>query len=132
MHEPHQFRLAICAHKAVEVAGVCMLLMGQGSLAGLTLGHLSIASQTGVLAVVPILGVTLTRYAGSLANRWTSSSLLAACTFVADAVIHASHYPGAFGEAALTAVGAFIFSLGVSYTPVGRRIDGLAEQLRSR
>ena len=129
MHEPHKFRLAICAHKAVEVTGVCMLLMGQGSL---TLGHLSIASQTGVLAVVPILGVTLTRYARSLANRWISSGLLAACTFVADALIHASHYPGAFGEAALTAVGAFIFSVGVSYTPVGRRIDGLAERLRSK
>ena len=132
MHGPHQFRLVMCAHKAVEVAGVCMLLMGQGSLAGLTLGHLGLASQTGLLAVVPILGVTLTRYARSLANRWTSSGLLATCTFFADAVIHGSHYPGVYTEAALTAVGAFLVSVAVSYTPVGRRIDRLAEQLRSR
>ena len=130
MHGPHQFRLAICVHKAVEVAGVCMLLMGQGTLAGLTLGHLSLASQTGLLAVVPVLGVTLTRYARSFANRWTSSVILAVCTFVADSVIHASHYPGAYTEAVLTAVGAFIFSVGVSYTPVGRRIDRLAARLR--
>ena len=130
MHGPHQFRLAICVHKAVEVAGVCMLLMGQGTLAGLTLGHLSLASQTGLLAVVPVLGVTLTRYARSFANRWTSSGILAVCTFVADSVIHASHYPRVYTEAVLTAVGAFIFSVGVSYTPVGRRIDRLAARLR--
>ena len=42
-------------------------------------------------------------------------------------MIHASHYSGEYTEAALTAVGAFLFSLIVSYTPVGARIDRLAE-----
>ena len=132
IHKKHQFRLAVCAHKAVEVGGVCMILMVQGNLAGLTLGHIGIASQTGLLAVVPVLGVTLTRYARHLTNRWTSSVFLAVCTFVADAAIHASHYPGAYTEAAFTAVGAFVFSVAVSYTPVGRRIDRLAETLVHR
>ena len=125
--EKHQVRLAMCAHKAVEVGGVCILLMVQGNVAGLTIGHLGIASQTGLLAVIPLLGVTLTKYARHLANRWTSAVLLAAFTFVADAAVHASHYPGAYTEAALSAVGAFVFSVVVSYTPVGKRIDRLAD-----
>ncbi len=117
----------MCAHKAVEVGGVCLLLMVQGDLAGVTLTHLGVASQTGLLAVAPVLGVTLTKYARHLANRWTSSALVAVCTFFADAAIHASHYPGAYTEAAYTAVGAFIFSVVVSYTPIGKRIDRFAE-----
>jgi hypothetical protein len=127
VHGRHQYRLAMCGHKAVEVAGVCMLLMVQGNIAGLTVTHLGVATQTGLLAVVPVLGITLTRYVHHLANRWVASAVLAVCTFVADAAIHGSHYPGAYSEAALTAVGAFVFSVVVSYTPLGHRIDALIE-----
>jgi hypothetical protein len=62
-----------------------------------------------------------------LINRWTSSVILGVCTFVADAVVHPSHYPGACTEAALTGIGATIFSLLISHTPVGARIECLAE-----
>ena len=132
LHGKHQFRLAMCAHKAVEAGAVCLVLMVQGDLAGLTLGHVGIASQTGALAVIPVLGVTLTRHARHLANRWTSSALLAVCTFAADAAMHESHYPGAYTEAALTALGAFVFSVVVSYTPIGKRIDHFAESFLPR
>jgi hypothetical protein len=117
----------MCGHKAVEVGAVCALLMVQGDVAGITLAHLSIASKTGLLGVFPILGVTYTRYARHLTNRWASSALLGLCTFVADAAIHASHYPGALTEAALTGIAAFLLSLAISYTRVGKKIDRLAE-----
>jgi hypothetical protein len=129
LHERHRFRLALCGHKAVEVAGVCVLLMVQGDLAGITLTHLAIASKTGILGVFPMLGVTFTHHAHHLANRWTSSALVAVSTFAADAAVHASHYPGAYTEAALTAVGAFVLSLAISFTPLGKRIDRLAESV---
>ena len=132
MHGKNRFRLALCGHKAVEASGVCVLLMVQGNLATLTLGHVGIASQTGLLAVVPLLGVTLTRYAQHLANRWTSSGLIALCTFLADAAIHGSHYPGAYTEAALTATGAFFFSVIVFFTPIGKRIEELGETFLHR
>jgi hypothetical protein len=48
----------------------------------------------------PVLGVTLTRHAHHLANRWLCSVLLAVSAFAADAWIHKSHYPGAYTEAA--------------------------------
>jgi hypothetical protein len=49
------------------------------------------------------------------------------CAFLADALVHGSHYPGAYTEAALTALGAFALSIAVSYTPVGKQMDRLAE-----
>lgn len=127
LHHRHQFRAALFGHKAIEAAGVCVLLMVQGDLGAVTLAHLAIAAKTGLLATTPALLVTFTRHARHFANRWTSSALLGVFTFAADGWIHASHYPGAYTEAALTGLGAFAFSVAVSYTPVGRAIDRRAE-----
>jgi hypothetical protein len=85
-----------------------------------------------MLAVAPLVAVTLTNYAGHMVNRWTSSALIGLTTFVADAAIHGSHYPGAYTEAALTAVGAFVFSVIVSFTPLGKRIEQLGEAFLHR
>ena len=127
LHARDKFRIVLCGHKAAEVGGVCLVLMVQGHLAGLTLAHLLIASKTGAIAVTPLLGVTMTRHARHLANRWVVSALLGGFGFIADALIHGSHYPGAYTEAALTGFGAFVLSLALSYTALGRRIDALAE-----
>jgi len=126
-NERHQFRLVLCGHKAVEVGAVCLVLMVQGHLAEVTLAHFLIATKTGLWAICPALGITFTRYARHLVNRWTSSAFLGFCTFFADALSHESHYPGAYTEAALTGIGAFAFSLLISYTPIGKHIDRLAE-----
>jgi len=123
----YQFRMVLCGHKAVEAGAVCMLLMVQGNLAAITMGHLEIAAKTGLLAIVPVLGLSYSRHARHFVNRWTTSALLAICTFLADAIAHASHYAGEYTEAALTGLGAFAFSVAISYTPLGKRIDRLAE-----
>ena len=125
LHERHRFRLALCGHKAVEAGAVCLLLMVQGDVVALTPAHFLLASKTGLLSVFPAMAVSFTPYARHLLNRWTCSVLLAFCTFVVDAAVHESHYPGELTEAALTALGAFAFSIAVSYTPVGKYIDRL-------
>jgi len=117
----------LCGHKAVETGAACLLFMIQGELGQATLGHFLVASKTGALTVFPLLGVTLTRHARHFANRWMSAIFVAACAFFADAVIHESHYPGAYSEAALTAAGAFALSVILSYTSVGKQVDRLAE-----
>ncbi len=106
---------------------MCLLLMVQGQLAAVTLTHVEIATRTGLLAVAPAVVLTFTRFARHLVNRWTSSVFFAACTFLADSAIHASHYRGEYTEAAMTALGTFLFSVAVSYTPVGKKIDALGE-----
>ena len=127
LNQRHQFRLVLCGHKAVEVGAVCLVLMVQGNLGEVTLAHFLIATKTGLWAISPALGITFTRYARHLVNRWTSSAFLGLCTFLADALSHESHYPGAYMEAFLTGIGAFVFSIVISYTPIGKHIDRLAE-----
>jgi len=132
LNKKHQFRLVLCGHKAVEAGAVCLLLMVQGNLLALTAAHFLIATKTGLLAVSPAVGLTFTKQARHLANRWTASALLGICTFAADALVHQSHYPGEYTEAALTGLGAFLFSLAISYTPLGKKIDHLAEDFFDR
>jgi len=127
LHEKHQFRLFLFGHKGIEAGAVCLVLMVQGHLLGLTAAHVVVASKTGLLATLPTLGLSFTPYARHFVNRWTSSAFLGICTFAADAFMHPSHYPGEYTEAVLTAVGAFLFSVVVSYTPLGARIERLAE-----
>jgi uncharacterized membrane protein len=122
-----QFRLMLFGHKAVEAGAACLLLMVQGQLAQATLGHFLIASETGILTVFPLLGITWTRHARHFSNRWASAVFVGVCAFFADAFIHASHYRGEYTEAAFTAFGAFALSVLISYTPVGKQIDRLAE-----
>jgi len=117
----------LCGHKAVEAGAVCLVLMVQGHLVDATLAHLLIATKTGTLAVFPALGLTFTRHARHFANKWAASIFIGVCTFLADGAIHASHYPGEYTEAALTGAGAFALSLAIASTPLGRRIDALAE-----
>ena len=117
---------------ALVVCAVCLLLMVQGNLLALTAAHFLIATKTGLLAVSPAVGLTFTKQARHLANRWTASALLGICTFAADALVHQSHYPGEYTEAALTGLGAFLFSLAISYTPLGKKIDHLAEDFFDR
>ena len=122
----------LCGHKAVETGAACLLLMLQGQLAQATFGHFLVASQTGVLTVFPLLGITWTSHARHFANRWVSAMFVGACAFFADAVVHGSHYPGKYTEAALTAIGAFALSVVISYTPIGKQIDRLAEAFLHR
>ena len=132
IHKRHQFRLMLCGHKAVETGAACLVFMVQGQLGQATLGHFLIAAKTGVLTVFPLLGITLTRHARHFANRWMSAIFVGACAFFADAVIHESHYPGAYTEALFTAAGAFALSVLLSYTALGKRIDRLAESFLHR
>jgi hypothetical protein len=129
LHDKHQFRLLLCGHKALEAGAACLLLMVQGQLGNVTLDHVAIATQTGLLAIVPAVWITFTQYARHYTNRLTSSAFLGACTFLADAAVHPSHFAGRYTEAALTGIGATLFSLAISFTPIGKRIDSLAESL---
>jgi hypothetical protein len=131
-HDRNQFRLVLFGHKAIEVGVVCLLVMVKGHLADVTLTHLAIATKTGLFAVCPALGVTYTRYARYFANRWSSSAFVGICTFFADVMVHESHFSWRYGDAALTAGGAFVLSLLISYTPIGKQIDRLAESFLHR
>jgi hypothetical protein len=101
--------------------------MTQGDLGAVTVGHWVVAAQTGVGAGV--LGVLLTfgRLRSLQTNRWGVAAIAVAGTFLADFVTHPTHFGGVASEAAVTALGAGLLCLLVSYTPVGQVVERLGK-----
>ncbi len=90
-----------------ESTTACLVTMVQGNLLALTMGHLLIASQTGVIAgAIATAGIFVAR----TSRRWMMSVTLGVTTAVVDFFVH----PGMFGsivtEALVTGVGAAILS----------------------
>jgi len=90
-----------------ESTTACLVTMVQGNLLALTMGHLLIASQTGVIAgAVATAGIFVAR----TSRRWMIASVLGAATGIVDFFVH----PGMFGtiatEAVVTGLGAAILS----------------------
>lgn len=80
-----------------ESTAACLLAMVQGNILALTVHHLLIAAQTGVIAGSLALAVSLlTR----LKNTWATPLLLGLCTAVVDYYVH----PGSFGDVATEAL----------------------------
>ena len=94
--------------------------MGQGNLLGVTMAHLLIASQTGLIAAA-IAAVTL--FASKTRNRWIVSAVLGIATAIVDFFVH----PGMFGpvafEAIVTGLAAAILSylVGMLVRNLGRK-----------
>jgi hypothetical protein len=80
-----------------ESTTACLVTMVQGNVFALTLTHLAIASQTGVIAGALAAVVIVSAKAK---NRWVISALLGIATAVVDYFVH----PGMFGPAALEAI----------------------------
>jgi len=73
--------------------------------------------------------LTIRGYARHFENKWAAAMFFGLCAFFADGAIHASHYPGEYSEAALTGIGAFVLSLAVARTPLGKRVGAFAERV---
>lgn len=100
-------RLKPVAEYLAESTTACLVTMVQGNFLTLTLGHLFIASQTGVIAGV-IAAITLS--VAKTDKRWIISAVLGITTAVVDYFVH----PGMFGtvvtEAIVTGLAAALLS----------------------
>jgi hypothetical protein len=90
-----------------ESTTACLVTMVQGNLLALTLSHVLIASQTGVIAgVVASIAIFVARASA----RWLISLVLGVATAIVDFYVH----PGMFGpvamEALVTGLGAALLS----------------------
>ena len=93
---------------AAESTTACLVTMVQGNILGLTMAHLLIASQTGVIAAA-IAAVAL--FASKTRNRWIVSAVLGVATAIVDFFVH----PGMFGPVALEAIVTGIAAAVLSY-----------------
>jgi hypothetical protein len=80
-----------------ESTVACLLAMVQGNILTLTVGHLVIATQTGVIAGFIAFAISLLV---RLKNSWATPLVLGLCTGVVDYYIH----PGSFGDVATEAI----------------------------
>ena len=80
-----------------ESTVACFVTMAQGNLLAMTVSHLVIASQTGVIAAaIASAGILLT----NTRKRWLISAVLGMTTAIVDFYVH----PGMFGSAATEAI----------------------------
>lgn len=90
-----------------ESTMACLVTMVQGNLLALTLGHLLIASQTGVIAgAIATIGIV----AAKTNQRWKISVILGLATGVVDYFVHPGMFGTAATEAIVTGVGAAVLS----------------------
>jgi len=111
-----------------------MLLMTQGNLASITLGHWFNAGKTGVLGALFAVLLTFTPIAKAYSNKWSLAVIAGVSTFLADWASHKgvtlTNPGGPPVEAMLTGVGAFVLSAIVSLTPIGAHIEKLSARFR--
>ena len=80
-----------------ESSTACLVTMVQGNMLALTVSHLVIASQTGVIAgVLATTGLIIAK----TDKRWVVSLVLGVATAIVDYFVH----PGMFGPVALEAI----------------------------
>jgi hypothetical protein len=100
-----------------ESTTACLVTMVQGNLLSLTVGHLVIASQTGVIAAA-ITSLTL-MFAQSR-SRWLVAAVLGVTTGIVDFFVH----DGQFGPIAMEAIVTGLAAAVLSYV-VGTAIHAL-------
>ena len=91
-----------------ESTTACIVTMVQGNLLSLTVGHLVIASQTGVIAAA-IASLTL-MFAESR-SRWLIAAVLGVTTAIVDFFVH----DGQFGPIAMEAIVTGLAAAALSY-----------------
>jgi hypothetical protein len=90
-----------------ESSMACLITMVQGNLLALTVGHLLVASQTGLIAgaITAVSVITI-----KTKKRWIVSGLLGLITGVVDYFVHPGMFGAAATEAVVTGIGAAVIS----------------------
>ena len=97
-------RIKIIAEKFGESWTACMVFMVQGDLSALTLGHAITASKTGILTGLAMFAASFLPWN----NKWLGIFLTGLFTAIADALIHADHFPA---EHLVTGLGAMLLAI---------------------
>ena len=97
-----------------EATPACLLVMVQGNIWLATMGHLQKALETGFITGVGVLILA------SFTSRWFSNGYVVAgitgsMCFVADLLVHPTHFGGFTAEAMVTGAVTAIISLAINF-----------------
>jgi hypothetical protein len=102
-----------------EATPACLLVMVQGNIWLATLGHLQKAVETGFITGIGVLILSLFTHRW-LGNKYLVAGITGGMCFIADLLIHPTHFGSYTTEAIVTGTFAAIISLVVNV--VGKKI----------
>ena len=102
-----------------EATPACLLVMVQGNIWLATLGHLQKAVETGFITGIGVLILSLFTHRW-LGNKYLVAGITGGMCFIADLLIHPTHFGSYTTEAMVTGTFAAIISLVVNV--VGKKL----------
>jgi hypothetical protein len=102
-----------------EATPACLLVMVQGNIWLATMGHLQKALETGLLTGLGVLIFSLFSHRW-FNNKYIVAAITGAMVFVADLIVHPSHFGGFATEAIVTGIFTAIISL--AFNIIGKKL----------
>ncbi len=114
-----------------EATPACLLVMVQGNIWLATMGHLHKALETGFVTGVGVLILSLFTYRW-FGNKYVVAGITGGMCFIADLLIHPTHFGGYTTEAMVTGTLVAIISLAVNFVGKKLFIHGKARLTKSQ
>jgi hypothetical protein len=102
-----------------EASPVCLLVMVQGNIWLATMDHVQKALETGLITGAGVLVISLFSHR-LFANKYIVAGITGTMCFVADLLVHPSHFGGFTTEAILT--GAFTAIISFALNFLGKKL----------
>ena len=106
--------ISILLKRLSESTTSCMVMMTQGNLLAMTLGHWGKALQVGLIASVATVIVVIYGNKDWSNNKFAMAGAIGFFTAIADMMSHHSGFGGASTEAIVTGIGAGLLCLAMS------------------
>ncbi len=107
-------KLNIFLKRLSESTTSCMVMMTQGNLLAITLGHWGKALQVGVIASIATVALIIYGNKSLSDNKFAMAGAIGFFTAVADMMTHPTHFGGPSTEAIVTGIGAGLLCLTMS------------------
>jgi hypothetical protein len=100
--------------RIIEATSSCLIMMTQGNLLAITIGHWITALKTGFLTGIMAVAVAVFGNKEMQDNKFVVAGVTGFLTAIADLFVHPSHYAGVHTEAVITGIGAGLLCLTLS------------------
>ena len=101
--------------RIVEATSSCLLMMTQGKLLAITIGHWFVALRVGILTGLMAVFVAIFAKKELQDNKYVVAGIVGFLTAVADLLIHPSSFGGPQTEAIVTGIGAGLLCIALSH-----------------
>lgn len=105
----------IFAKRLFESTTSCMVMMTQGNVLSLTLGHWGKALQVGLIASLATIFLLKIHKEDLTDNKYVMAGIIGIFTAVADLTTHPTHFGGITTEAIVTGIGAGLLCICMSH-----------------